>query len=255
VLASYRDKRVKATEQTLVAALTGDYRREHLFCLQQAYAAYQFTEQQIAAVDQELATELARLAPAPAIGDAAPPPSPRRPKASIKHPPAYPAQTRLASLCGVDLTTIPGIQVLTAHTIWAELGSDLSAFPRQSIFAPGSVCAPTTEPVRASVCRPKPGCPPIASRTRSAWPRKVATTPSTHWATTTAACAPSWAPSKACRHRAQNRPHPLRGYDHSPTYDPTFTNMHCCKLNAATSPTSLPRQKTRFQLVPNQQTV
>jgi transposase len=134
VLASYRDKRVKATEQTLVAALTGDYRREHLFCLQQAYAAYQFTEQQIAAVDQELATELARLAPPPATGDAAPPPSPRRPKASIKHPPAYPAHTRLASLCGVDLTTIPGIQVLTAHTIWAELGSDLSAFPSSKHF-------------------------------------------------------------------------------------------------------------------------
>jgi transposase len=29
---------------------------------------------------------------------------------------------------GVDLTTIPGINVTTAQTLWAELGGDLSAF-------------------------------------------------------------------------------------------------------------------------------
>lgn len=132
VLASYRDKRVKATEATLVAALTGDYRREHLFCLEQAYAAYQFTERQIVAVDKELEAQLACLDKTSAVPDAAPKPS--RPKASHKHPPAYPAQARLTALCGVDLTTIPGIQVLTAHTLWAELGSDLSAFPTSKHF-------------------------------------------------------------------------------------------------------------------------
>ena len=133
VLAGYRDKRVKADKETLVAALTGDYRREHLFCLQQAYEAYQFTGKQLAAVDQELDAELARLAPAP-LTTASPAPAPARPKASVKHPPAYPAQARLAALCGVDLTTIPSIQVLTAHTIWAELGPDLSAFPTVKHF-------------------------------------------------------------------------------------------------------------------------
>lgn len=133
VLASYRDKRVKATEQTLVSALTGDYRREHLFCLKQAYEAYQFTEQQIVAVDKELERELARLDPTSTTPDAAAP-KPSRPKASNKHPPAYPAQARLTALCGVDLTTIPSIQILTAHTIWAELGSDLSAFPTAKHF-------------------------------------------------------------------------------------------------------------------------
>jgi transposase len=132
VLASYRDNRVKASEQTLVAALTGDYRREHLFCLQQAYEAYQFTERQIVAVDKELEAQLARLSPTP--GSTLTPPLSQRPKASVKHPPAYPAQARLAELCGVDLTTIPSIQVLTAHTIWAELGSDLSAFPTSKHF-------------------------------------------------------------------------------------------------------------------------
>jgi len=133
VLASYRDKRVKATEETLVAALTGDYRREHLFCLKQAHEAYQFTEQQIVAVDKELEQELARL-DTTTRDPAAAAVKPNRAKASNKHPPAYPAQARLTALCGVDLTTIPSIQILTAHTIWAELGSDLSAFPTSKHF-------------------------------------------------------------------------------------------------------------------------
>lgn len=133
ILATYRDKRVKASEESLVAALTGDYRREHVFCLRQAHEAYRFTCQQIAALDQELDAELARLDPKPAP-DAGAAPAPARSKVSTKHPPAYPAQARLASLCGVDLTSIPSIHVLTAHTIWAELGADLSAFPTAKHF-------------------------------------------------------------------------------------------------------------------------
>jgi transposase len=134
VLAAHRDKRVKASEATLAAALTGDYRREHLFCLRQAHEAYEFTCEQIAAVDRELEAELARLTPPPSAPEANPAPAAPRSKVSTKHPPAYPAHARLASLCGVDLTTIPSIHVLTAHTVWAELGSDLSAFPTVKHF-------------------------------------------------------------------------------------------------------------------------
>jgi hypothetical protein len=132
VLAGFRDKRVKASEQTLAAALTGDYRWEHVFCLRQAYAALQFTHQQIGQLDQQIGAELARLDPTKE-GEAPPLIPPRSPVAT-KHPPAYAAHARLAGLCGVDLTSIPGIHVLTAHTLWAELGSDLSAFPTSKHF-------------------------------------------------------------------------------------------------------------------------
>jgi transposase len=132
-LAAFRDPRVKASVATLEQALTGDYRREHLFCLRQAYEAYQFTGGQIAKVDQELDAEMARLVPAPADGAKPPETKPHR-KPSAKRPLAYPAQSHLTALCGVDLTTIPSIQTLTAHTIWAELGADLSAFPTSKHF-------------------------------------------------------------------------------------------------------------------------
>jgi len=128
-LAAFRDRRVKASLATLQQALTGDYRREHLFCLRQAYEAYQFIGQQIAQVDQELEAEMARLLPAPAPQVPAEATAP-----AAKSPTAYPAQSYLTALCGVDLTTIPGIGALTAHTIWAELGADLSAFPTVKHF-------------------------------------------------------------------------------------------------------------------------
>lgn len=132
ILASFRDKRVKATTQTLTAALTGDYRREHLFCLRQAYEALRFITQQISQADDQLNEMLAEVehnAHGPK-GE----PVPQRSRNVMKHPPAYPAQARLAALCGVDLTSIPGIHVMTAHTLWCELGSDLSAFPSAKHF-------------------------------------------------------------------------------------------------------------------------
>lgn len=128
-LARHRDKRVKATEATLIEALRGDYRAEHLFCLQQAYEAYQFIGRQILAVDQRLNEQLAQLAPAES-NEA--PPATRQSKG--KHPLPAAMKDRLSALCGVDLTTIPSIQMLTAQTIWSELGSDLSAFPTSKHF-------------------------------------------------------------------------------------------------------------------------
>jgi hypothetical protein len=48
------DKRLKANKATLAAALTGDYREEHLFCLKQACEGHAFMFKQIAGVDAQL---------------------------------------------------------------------------------------------------------------------------------------------------------------------------------------------------------
>ena len=41
----------------------------------------------------------------------------------------------LNRVLGVDLTTIPGISALTAHTLLAEIGADLTRFPNAAAFA------------------------------------------------------------------------------------------------------------------------
>ena len=131
-LAGLRDKRVQATEATLVKALTGDYRAEHLFCLRQAYAGYQFVQTQIGELDTEIQARLRELAPPPA---ALPAPEPAQPKRQPKSAPAFDAQSFLERLCGVDLCEVPGLSVLSTQTLWAELGGDLAAFPTSKHFA------------------------------------------------------------------------------------------------------------------------
>ncbi len=61
-LAAHRDGRCKASEQDIAAALTGNYRLEHLFALRQNFAAFEFHQLQIAQCDQAIAAQLASLA-------------------------------------------------------------------------------------------------------------------------------------------------------------------------------------------------
>jgi len=131
-LARHRDPRVKATEATLAKALTGEYREEHLFCLRQAFAGLRFIQTQIAELDAELGRRLNELAPpAPAVPAEEPAP---KPKGAGKSAPSFSAHELLARLHGVDLCAVPGISVLTAQTLWSELGGDLSAFPSAKHF-------------------------------------------------------------------------------------------------------------------------
>src|SRR5215469_17644956 len=49
--------------------------------------------------------------------------------------PAFDLRGELYRIVGVDLTDIPGINELTAHTIISEIGTDVSRFRNASAFA------------------------------------------------------------------------------------------------------------------------
>lgn len=145
-LAALGDKRLKASKATLCAALTGDYREEHLFCLRQAYEGHGFVVRQIAEVDKKIAGVLAALEPAEIKPEAAAQTATEgetgaktkgkpRSGGANRHQPAYDVRGELLRHLGVDLTTIPGINVTTAQTLWAELGGDLGAFKSGKHFA------------------------------------------------------------------------------------------------------------------------
>jgi transposase len=57
-LAALRDGRIKATEETIIKSLVGDYRREHLFTLRQSLAAYRNYQKLIAECDREIEEQL-----------------------------------------------------------------------------------------------------------------------------------------------------------------------------------------------------
>jgi len=159
-LAKLRDHRIKASEETIVKALEGDWRSEHLFVLRVAWENWKQTQHQIQKCDQQLLEytrqfeacttiakpiKIVRLSPEvagsqPVAGSS----KPRRKKTS-KNEPQGPWREELARFFGVDLTAIPSISVLTGITLMTELGNDLGAFKTAHHFSSWLCLCPDNE--------------------------------------------------------------------------------------------------------------
>ena len=137
VLAQLRDGRVKASEETMVQALTGDYRAEHLFTLKQSLAAYRQYQKFMRACDLEIERQLKQFEAKVDVKVAPLAPPKVRRKKLFGNEPKFDLRSHLYRIFGVDLTAVPGISVLTAHTILAEVGPDISKFRSASAFASG----------------------------------------------------------------------------------------------------------------------
>jgi hypothetical protein len=159
-LIKLRDKRVyKSTPRQMQAALVGDYRAEHLFVLSQSLQAYRFYQARIEECDREIEPLLEKLAQQveTASGnlsvDALKPPTPKRgsttpeplskpasgPKSKRKRKPrANEPRIELAGLleriCGIDLTQVVGLNVLTALLLISEIGIDMSKWRSAKAF-------------------------------------------------------------------------------------------------------------------------
>jgi transposase len=133
-LAKFRDPRIKATENTIARSLIGDYRPEHLFTLRQSLEAYRNYQVLIAACDVEIEQLLTAFQ---SKVDSAQHPLP---KSKDRHKPRrnecrFDLRNYLYRIFGVDLTEVPGVNTLTAHTLFAEIGPDLSSFANAAAFA------------------------------------------------------------------------------------------------------------------------
>jgi len=165
-LAALRDVRVRATEEEIANSLAGNWRPDVLFELQQVLAAYDFLQQQIRECDLQLQKEMQAQPTRPPQGEAAIPletvagagraKNGRRakPKKAKKNQPAFDLQVELKRVMGVDLTRIDGINVMTAQTVYAELGPDLAAaFPTEGHFSSWLMLAPKKDVSGGKVIR------------------------------------------------------------------------------------------------------
>jgi transposase len=134
VLARYRDYRVKASAATIAKALVGEYRPEHLFTLRQALASYRHVQGLIEECDREVYRLLGTFPASVEPGQHPLPAVPARRKPHCKAP-RFDLRTELYRILGTDLTQVPGVQVTTVATLFAELGTDLAAFPAGAYFA------------------------------------------------------------------------------------------------------------------------
>lgn len=127
-LAELRDPRIKADKETIAKSLTGDYRREHLFTLNQTVASYRHSLELIRGCDAEIESYLKEFE---ARGEVDDPPSPSSGGGGRKakgNAPDFDVKTHMHRLFGTDLTEIDGISDLTAHVFFTEVGPDLSKF-------------------------------------------------------------------------------------------------------------------------------
>jgi transposase len=140
-LAQHRDPRCHASETELVAALTGNYRPEHVFVLQQNLALFDAYQHQLASCDAAIEAHLHTLA-AKAPEPAGPLPIARKRKRPRENEPRFDIRTPLHQLTGVDLTQLDAIGPYSALRLLAEIGTDMSHWPTEKHFTSWLTLAP-----------------------------------------------------------------------------------------------------------------
>ncbi|MGQ0735501.1 MAG: IS110 family transposase [Acidobacteriota bacterium] len=141
-LAQHRDYRCRASEAEIVAALTGNYRAEQVFVLQQNLELFDMYQQQLASCDTAIEAHLAPLAATTAPPPSALPAARRRPNAREKNEPRFDLRTPLHQLTGVDLSQIDGIGPYNALRLLSEIGTDMTRWPTEKHFTSWLTLAP-----------------------------------------------------------------------------------------------------------------
>ena len=133
-LAQLRHPRVRASQETIMKSLVGDYREEHLFTLRQSLNAYRYYQQLIQEVDLQVKQMMQRLPSKVADGEKPPKGDKPRPRKIPwrNEPPQL--RDDLYRAFGVDLTEVPGINTLTAQMLLTEIGPNLARFPTAAAF-------------------------------------------------------------------------------------------------------------------------
>lgn len=140
LLAQYRDPRCRATNETVVEALRGHYKTEHLFTLEQALSLYETFRAHISTCDARIEAVLSELAvQSPEIT-----PSRKRQKSPASKISIDVRSPLERILRGVDVQSIVGIGPLVALNLLSETGTDMSRWPTEKHFTSWLNFAPGT---------------------------------------------------------------------------------------------------------------
>lgn len=140
-LATHRDYRCHASEAEIVAALTGNYRPEHVFVLQQNVELFDAYQRHLTACDAAIEAHLAQLTATAAPSATTLPPARRRQKPR-ENEPRFDVRTPLHQLTGIDLSQIDGIGPYNALRLLSEIGTDMTRWPSVQHFTSWLTLAP-----------------------------------------------------------------------------------------------------------------
>jgi len=137
VLADLSIGKCRKKKDLIEKALEGNYRKEHLFALEQAYEAFGFFHNQVLRCEKMIEELLVSLQgeepqtkPSTFHGKKC-----AKKTTAKRSPYFFNAPEEIAKVTKADLTTIPGIDGNTAMKILAEVGTDMSRFANAKAFA------------------------------------------------------------------------------------------------------------------------
>ena len=165
MLARLRDYRCHSSAETIEKALTGSYRAEHLFALEQALALYDAYHEKASACDARIEAVLKELSIGRGRCSATELPSPRRSRTDQANALAFDVRAALFALLGKDITKIDGLGPYLSLKLIAECGDDLSAWPSPKHFTSWLCLAPSNKISGGKV---------LSSRTRRSGSRAAA---------------------------------------------------------------------------------
>jgi transposase len=134
-LAKLRHGRLKADEATIAKSLVGDWKDEHLFCLEQARLTYTHLQLQIAACDEKLAALLQGWESAPTAAPALAETATAGAAATQATAPRFDLRQELDRIFGVDLLGVPGLGTAVAGMVLSEVGPSVERFATVKHFA------------------------------------------------------------------------------------------------------------------------
>ena len=164
-LAQLRDRRCSKTQQEIAEQLTGHWREDHLFSLQQALKMYDAVQERIAAYEQEILRQLGEMEEPGQQGQTAPPLHNANKTKAIKKRGQESKRQALYRMSGVDITQIDALGVETVEVVLSEYGPDLSRFPTEKEFVAHVTLAPRV---------PSSGGKPLKKKKRNSASTRVA---------------------------------------------------------------------------------
>ena len=133
-LAQLRNPACKSSEETIAQALTGSWKTELLFVLQQSLELYDFYTRQVAACDAEIEKQFATMKPRWDGPEELPDIPPVKPGSKSKNQPQLNVRREILRLTGVDLVAVEGISASLAQTLLSEIGTDMTKWENDKHF-------------------------------------------------------------------------------------------------------------------------
>lgn len=164
-LAKLRDPHCHKSEEEIAKQLSGHWREDHLFSLQQALKMYDAVQERIAAYEKEILRKLGEMEREEERGKTAPPLQNANKARMIQNRGQEAKRQALYRMSGVDITQIDAIGVETVEVVISEYGTDLSRFPTEKEFVSHATLAPHV---------PKSGGKPVKKKKRNSASTRVA---------------------------------------------------------------------------------